>query len=178
MLLQICPFYVTKFSEKVSIELSQITFDKICLLIPDLLLLDEPTTGLDSYTSHYLIRTLANLAHTENKIILLSIHQPRSDIFNVLDTVGILCGGEMVYYGPREELVPYFTKIGHPCPTFSNPLDFYSEYRFDMVSICIIRMLNVLENDMGLSIMYYNVIYIQKHKLIYICGIIIIDNKD
>ena len=91
----------------------------------DLLLLDEPTTGLDSFTAHYLVVTLAELAQKRNKIILMSIHQPRSDIFSLFDQIGILSQGQVVYFGPREELVPYFSSLGYPCPTYANPLDHY-----------------------------------------------------
>ena len=94
----------------------------------ELLLLDEPTTGLDSFTAHSLVKSLADLAHRKHKIILLSIHQPRSELFPIFDQVGLLSKGEMVYYGPREKMLQYFSLLGHACPTYSNPLDFYSEY--------------------------------------------------
>ncbi|ELU08875.1 hypothetical protein CAPTEDRAFT_33227, partial [Capitella teleta] len=92
---------------------------------PDLLLLDEPTTGLDSFTAHHLVSTLNNLAEKRNKIIVMSIHQPRSDIFSLFDQIGILSQGEMIYFGSRELMVPYFTDIDFPCPTYANPLDYF-----------------------------------------------------
>ena len=92
-----------------------------------MILLDEPTTGLDSFTAHDIIKMLAELAHNKNKLILITIHQPRSDIFKLLDKIGILSAGEKVYFGEREQLVPYFTSLGYPCPAYSNPLDISSE---------------------------------------------------
>jgi ATP-binding cassette subfamily G (WHITE) protein 5 (sterolin 1) len=91
------------------------------------LLLDEPTKGLDSFTAHYMVSALAKLARNRNKVILMSIHQPRSDIFNLFDQIGILSLGRVVYYGPQKELVPHFSKLGFPCPTYSNPLDHYGK---------------------------------------------------
>lgn len=99
----------------------------MCHIFTALLLLDEPTTGLDSFTAHSIIQTLTNLAKNYNKIVLLSIHQPRSDIFNLFDKIALLSLGEMVYFGPRSELVPYFTETGYPCPTYANPLDHYGK---------------------------------------------------
>ena len=96
-------------------------------LSSEILLLDEPTTGLDSFTAHNLIKTLSNLVKTRNKIVLLTIHQPRSDIFHLFDAIGILSLGEMVYFGEKEQLLPHFTGAGHPCPDYVNPLDFYGE---------------------------------------------------
>ena len=89
------------------------------------MLLDEPTTGLDSFTAHRLVARLGELAKKKNKIIVMTIHQPRSDIFKLLDNVCMLSTGEVVYSGPAPQLVPYFTNLGHVCPTYANPLDTY-----------------------------------------------------
>ena len=51
---------------------------------PALIFLDEPTTGLDSYTSQQLQNILANLAK-QGRTIVQTIHQPNSDIFNNFD---------------------------------------------------------------------------------------------
>ena len=49
----------------------------------------------------------------------------RSDIFELFDMVLILSKGNMVYYGLAENMVNYFTTLGHPCPQLTNPCDFY-----------------------------------------------------
>ncbi|XP_060558207.1 ATP-binding cassette sub-family G member 8-like isoform X2 [Ruditapes philippinarum] len=94
------------------------------LLDPSVLFLDEPTSGLDSFTAHHLVETLAKLAKN-NRTVLLSIHQPRSDIFELFDMVLVLSKGEMAYYGQASNMVNYFSNLGHPCPEFTNPCDFY-----------------------------------------------------
>ncbi|XP_060062819.1 ATP-binding cassette sub-family G member 5-like [Ylistrum balloti] len=91
---------------------------------PSILLLDEPTTGLDSYTARHLVTSLAELAH-KGTIVILSIHQPRSDIFGLLDKVALMSTGSMVYYGNTNKLVEHFTLAGYPCPQYANPLDHY-----------------------------------------------------
>ena len=96
--------------------------------VPEILLLDEPTSGLDSFTAHYLVQGLSEMAKKGNKIVLMTIHQPRSDIFRFFDHVTILSMGETVYMGPGSQMVPYFTDKGYPCPTYANPLDHYSEH--------------------------------------------------
>lgn len=95
-----------------------------------LLLLDEPTTGLDSFTAHDLVCTLNELAQRRGMIIIMTVHQPRSDIFCLFDQICILSQGSVVYFGPRDQLVPHFTSAGFPCPTYSNPLDHYGELAF------------------------------------------------
>lgn len=92
---------------------------------PKILLLDEPTSGLDSFTARSLISSLADLAHNSGKIILLTIHQPRTDIFKMFDQVALLSGGQMIYFGTATKMVPYFSNLGHQCPTYTNPTDFF-----------------------------------------------------
>ncbi|KAM9411600.1 ATP-binding cassette sub-family G member 8 [Salvelinus alpinus] len=97
---------------------------------PGILILDEPTSGLDSFTAHNLVITLSRLARG-NRLVLLSVHQPRSDIFQLFDLVVLLSSGSAVYCGTAKDMVPYFTALGHPCPRYCNPSDFY----VDLISI-------------------------------------------
>lgn len=97
---------------------------------PGILILDEPTSGLDSFTAHNLVITLSRLARG-NRLVLLSVHQPRSDIFQLFDLVVLLSSGSAVYCGPARDMVPYFTALGYPCPRYCNPSDFY----VDLISI-------------------------------------------
>ncbi|XP_005930620.1 ATP-binding cassette sub-family G member 8 isoform X1 [Haplochromis burtoni] len=97
---------------------------------PGILILDEPTSGLDSFTAHNLVITLSRLARG-NRLVLLSVHQPRSDIFQLFDLVVLMSSGSAVYCGAAREMVPYFTALGHPCPRYCNPSDYY----VDLISI-------------------------------------------
>lgn len=93
---------------------------------PGILILDEPTSGLDSFTAHNLVRTLSRLAKG-NRLVLISLHQPRSDIFRLFDLVLLMTSGTPIYLGAAQHMVQYFTEIGYPCPRYSNPADFYGE---------------------------------------------------
>ena len=65
---------------------------------PYVLLLDEPTTGLDSASAFYVIQSLCHIAHN-GKIVICSIHQPSSETFNIFDDLLLLSSGETVYFG-------------------------------------------------------------------------------
>uniref|UniRef100_A0A8C9E070 ATP binding cassette subfamily G member 8 n=1 Tax=Phocoena sinus TaxID=42100 RepID=A0A8C9E070_PHOSS len=93
---------------------------------PGILILDEPTSGLDSFTAHNLVKTLSRLAKG-NRLVLISIHQPRSDIFTLFDLVLLMTSGTTLYLGAAQHMVQYFTAAGHPCPRYSNPADYYGE---------------------------------------------------
>lgn len=103
-----------------------VTLNK-CPYISGILILDEPTSGLDSFTAHNLVITLSRLARG-NRLVLLSVHQPRSDIFQLFDLVVLLSSGSAVYCGAARDMVSYFTALGYPCPRYCNPSDFYGVF--------------------------------------------------
>ena len=60
---------------------------------PSVLFLDEPTTGLDAYSSLLLVRALRSLS-LSGRTVLCTIHQPRPDIFTLFDTLLLMSAGE------------------------------------------------------------------------------------
>lgn len=93
---------------------------------PSILFLDEPTTGLDSYNALLLCQSLKNLAMKMNKTIVMSIHQPRSDIFKLFDKVLILSKGQLCYGGSYIDIFDHFDQLGFCVPkTKVNPADYY-----------------------------------------------------
>ncbi|UJR27353.1 hypothetical protein I4U23_008645 [Adineta vaga] len=94
---------------------------------PQLLFLDEPTTGLDSVTALDLLYTLNELAHGKSQdkavTIVCSIHQPQTKIFNLFDSIVLLKAGHIIYQGSRKQSTEVFRAAGHPCPLFTNPAD-------------------------------------------------------
>ncbi|KAF3931873.1 hypothetical protein ABW19_dt0207363 [Dactylella cylindrospora] len=90
---------------------------------PSVLYLDEPTTGLDAATAHQLIITLKNLAK-KGRTIITTIHQPRSEIWNLFDRIILLSRGKPVYCGTQTNALPYFSSLGYDLPEFFNPADY------------------------------------------------------
>lgn len=91
---------------------------------PSVLFLDEPTTGLDANSAYLLVRTCKNLA-LAGRTVIMSIHQPRSDIFFLLDSISVLTrGGRLAYSGPVTDVISYFETCGHNLPLHVNPADF------------------------------------------------------
>lgn len=76
------------------------------------LLLDEPTSGLDSFTSNQIISLLDDLARSDNKTIILTIHQPKFEIFSKFDKVLLLGDGHVLYDGAPLKLIDYFAELG------------------------------------------------------------------
>eukprot|EP00180_Rhodochaete_pulchella_P003226 Plantae.Rhodophyta-Rhodochaete_pulchella.ctg535.p1 GENE.Plantae.Rhodophyta-Rhodochaete_pulchella.ctg535~~Plantae.Rhodophyta-Rhodochaete_pulchella.ctg535.p1 ORF type:complete len:687 (+),score=138.17 Plantae.Rhodophyta-Rhodochaete_pulchella.ctg535:112-2172(+) len=97
---------------------------------PSLLFLDEPTTGLDSFNALNVMYTLRKLA-SAGRTIVTTIHQPRSNIFNLFDKLLLLSEGRVMYYGPASNAVDYFSGFRFVCPSQFNPADYF----IDLLSI-------------------------------------------
>ena len=90
---------------------------------PSVLFLDEVTTGLDAATAFQLVTTLKTLA-SKGRTIVCTIHQPRSEIWELFDSVLLLAGGSPLYSGSTSRCLPYFEDRGHVLPRFVNPAEF------------------------------------------------------
>lgn len=66
-------------------EKRRLSIGCILVTLPSVLILDEITTGLDSFTSFQLLETLSRLAK-RGRVVVLSIHQPRSDCFPLVSS--------------------------------------------------------------------------------------------
>lgn len=66
---------------------------------PPILFCDEITTGLDSYTAAYVIRMLRKISRS-GKIVICTIHQPSSGLFDQFQEVLLLTDGRLAYHGP------------------------------------------------------------------------------
>jgi energy-coupling factor transporter ATP-binding protein EcfA2 len=92
---------------------------------PQILFLDEPTSGLDAFTALNIIKTIKDFAISERKIVLMTIHQPRTDILNLIDKVFLVSMGQCVWFGPSKGALEHFAGLGYSIPLRLNPSDFY-----------------------------------------------------
>ncbi|KAK6942790.1 ABC transporter family G domain [Dillenia turbinata] len=100
---------------------------------PSLLILDEPTTGLDSASSQLLLRALRREA-LEGVNISMVLHQPSYALFKMFDDLILLAkGGLTVYHGSAKKVEEYFNGIGITVPERVNPPDHYIDILEGMV---------------------------------------------
>ena len=98
---------------------------------PSVLFLDEPTSGLDSFQALNVVQTLKVLCD-RGCTVIMSIHQPRSSIYQLFDQLILLADGKLVYGGPAgKQAVNYFSKLNFKCPDLYNPADYF----LDIVSV-------------------------------------------
>eukprot|EP01132_Coremiostelium_polycephalum_P006122 gene6122-7628_t len=80
---------------------------------PNLILMDEPTTGLDSATSFSIISKVKTITIESKTSTLISLLQPSPELTALFDDVMIMTEhGHIAYFGPMEEILPYFKSIG------------------------------------------------------------------
>jgi ribose transport system ATP-binding protein len=66
-----------------------------------ILLLDEPTRGIDVGAKAVLYRQMLELAQTGRAVVLVSSYLP--ELLGLCDTIGVMCRGELVAVRPRDQ---------------------------------------------------------------------------
>ena len=77
---------------------------------PSILLMDEPTSNLDSTAAYALMTTLKQLARAGHSIAVV-VHQPRTEIFNLFDDLLLLSRGRAVYSGRPDGVQNYLESV-------------------------------------------------------------------
>ena len=105
-------------------ERKRVSIALVLIPDPDILLLDEPTTGLDSFTAEAVTDTLRELAEA-GRTVIMTIHQPSSVMFRSFSNLLLLANGRVVYSGDAQASVEYFNALGYVCPEYTNPTDYF-----------------------------------------------------
>nr|KAJ3420350.1 hypothetical protein HK105_005783 [Polyrhizophydium stewartii] len=91
-------------------QLRRIPIGVALLKQPSVLILDEPTSGLDSRASLEVMQILAELAK-KGYTIIVSIHQPRREIFELFTDVILLAQGRLLFNGSPKECVGFTREV-------------------------------------------------------------------
>ncbi|MCL7043065.1 hypothetical protein MKW94_021806 [Papaver nudicaule] len=105
-------------------ERKRVSIGQEMLINPSLLFLDEPTSGLDSRSAQQVVSILLELAKG-GRTVLMSIHQPSTNIFYMFHKILLLSDGNPLYFGKTEKSMDYFSCIGYSMSNANtNPADF------------------------------------------------------
>jgi len=93
---------------------------------PNNFILDEPTSGLDAESALQVVEFLKEyVLAARGRRVILTIHQPNSFIWKLVDNCILLSKGQLMYGGPRSKMEEFFAEQKHPTPMEWNPADWY-----------------------------------------------------
>eukprot|EP01018_Ginkgo_biloba_P025421 Gb_41755 [translate_table: standard] len=90
-------------------------------------IMDEISTGLDSSTTYQIVKCLQQFASHMDATILMSLLQPAPETYDLFDDIILLSEGQIVYHGPRENVLEFFESCGFRCPERKGTADFLQE---------------------------------------------------
>ncbi|CAJ1973751.1 unnamed protein product [Sphenostylis stenocarpa] len=91
------------------------------------LFMDEISTGLDSSTTFQMVNSLRQSIHILNGTAVISLLQPAPETYELFDDIILLSDGQIVYQGPRENVLEFFEYMGFKCPERKGVADFLQE---------------------------------------------------
>ncbi|VDM59380.1 unnamed protein product [Angiostrongylus costaricensis] len=126
-------------------EKKRVAFASEIITNPPILLCDEPTSGLDSFLALQVIHVLKKLAVSKSMTIMVTIHQPSSQVFELFDRymqltlyfkaeknsitaisrIYLMAEGRVAFCGNQAEASQFWSELGDPLPENFNPADHY-----------------------------------------------------
>lgn len=91
------------------------------------LFMDDISTGLDSSTTFQIVNSIRQSIHILQGTCVISLLQPAPETYNLFDDVILLSDGQVVYQGPRENVLEFFEYMGFKCPQRKAVADFLQE---------------------------------------------------
>jgi hypothetical protein len=91
------------------------------------LFMDEISTGLDSSTTFQICKFMRQMVHIMDVTVVISLLQPAPETFELFDDIILLSEGQIVYQGPRENVLEFFEYTGFKCPDRKGVADFLQE---------------------------------------------------
>lgn len=89
-----------------------------------IMLVDEPTTGLDSSAALTVVKTLIALASDQHRTIICTIHQPPWTMVVQFGKLILMALGSLIYDGLPSGLPDFLRAGGSPSPSNENPADY------------------------------------------------------
>ncbi|KAL7187496.1 hypothetical protein ACSBR1_037555 [Camellia fascicularis] len=108
------------------------------------LFMDEISTGLDSSTPYQIVNSIKQSIHILQGTAVISLLQPAPETYDLFDDIILLSDGQIVYEGPRENVLEFFEYMGFKCPERKGVADFLQE----LIIMAFITMTIFLRTEM------------------------------
>ncbi|OWZ17715.1 Multidrug resistance protein ABC transporter [Phytophthora megakarya] len=92
---------------------------------PSILLVEEPTDGLDTFSAEKVVAKLRWLAFEKGLTVAVTLHHPSSHFYGLFDVLYLVANASVIYDGKAADCVAYFSTIGYQCPEYMSPMDYF-----------------------------------------------------
>ncbi|XP_047328940.1 pleiotropic drug resistance protein 2-like [Impatiens glandulifera] len=89
--------------------------------------MDEISTGLDSSTTFQIVKYMRQMVHIMDITMVISLLQPAPETFELFDDILLVSEGQIIYQGPRDNILDFFEHMGFKCPERKGVADFLQE---------------------------------------------------
>ncbi|GIL90438.1 hypothetical protein Vretimale_17662 [Volvox reticuliferus] len=90
----------------------RVTCGEMAVGLCQVMLLDEVTNGLDAASALAIVWSLQTMCEHANVTLLATLLQPSPDVMECFHDVMLVTGGQLIFHGPREALLPFFGSMG------------------------------------------------------------------
>ncbi|KMT06317.1 hypothetical protein BVRB_7g160000 [Beta vulgaris subsp. vulgaris] len=108
-------------------EKKRLTIGEMLVGPANVLLMDEISTGLDSATAFQVCKYIREMVHVMDMTTIISLLQPTPETYELFDDIILLSEGQIVYQGPRDQVLNFFKYVGFECPERKGVADFLQE---------------------------------------------------
>ncbi|XP_078168196.1 ABC transporter G family member 36-like isoform X2 [Carex rostrata] len=112
------------------------------------LFMDEISTGLDSSTTFQIVNSIKQSIHILQGTAVISLLQPAPETYDLFDDIIVISDGQIVYHGPRDNVLEYFESMGFKCPERKGVADFLQEITFlAFITMTLFIRTRMLQNE-------------------------------
>ncbi|KAF9612672.1 hypothetical protein IFM89_003147 [Coptis chinensis] len=107
-------------------QMKRVTIGEMLAGAAKALFMDEISIGLDSSTTFQIVNALRQTIHILQGTAVISLLQPALETYDLFYEIILISDGQIVYQGPRENVLEFFGLMGFQCPDRKGVADFFA----------------------------------------------------
>lgn len=93
----------------------KLTTAELALGTYSVMLYDQPFSGSDLAATYDLVDTIRTISRIQQSSAIMSLTQLSQEVFDLFDRIILLGDGHVLFQGPRQDAIPYFSNLGLVC---------------------------------------------------------------
>jgi ABC-type multidrug transport system ATPase subunit len=109
-------------------ELKRLSIAEEIVAGPSLLLLDEPTSNVNTQDEAVLLSTFRELVNSDRTVVA-TMNNPSPDVFKLFDSLILLSKGRIIYYGSIQRAAQFFitSPFQFDISSYSNQVEYLTD---------------------------------------------------